>query len=111
MPGSVPYASPAVRMFARELGVDLSQVAGSGRGGRIGKEDVQQVVKGALQGGGAVARVGGSGGGLDLLPWPNIDFSKSGEIETREVDRKGVVQGQGVAIRGELAGCPTKQKK
>ena len=69
MPGSVPYASPAVRMFARELGVDLSQVSGSGRGGRIGKEDVQKFVKGALQGGGAVARAaGGGGGGLDLLP-------------------------------------------
>src|SRR5690606_17420911 len=51
MPGSVPYASPAVRLFARELGVDLSQVAGSGRNGRIGKEDVQQFVKAALQGG------------------------------------------------------------
>src|SRR5690606_18315191 len=52
MPGSVPYASPAVRLFARELGVDLSQVAGSGRNGRIGKEDVQKFVKAALQGGG-----------------------------------------------------------
>ena len=78
MPGSVPYASPAVRMFARELGVDLSQVSGSGRGGRIGKEDVQKFVKGALQGGATPRAAGGGGGGLDLLPWPKIDFSKFG---------------------------------
>src|SRR5690606_38393242 len=51
-PGKVPYASPAVRLFARELGVELSQVSGSGRGGRIGKDDVQQFVKSTMQGGG-----------------------------------------------------------
>ena len=51
MPDKVPYASPAVRLFARELGVDLAQVQGSERGGRIGKEDVQQFVKRALAGG------------------------------------------------------------
>ena len=98
MPGSVPYASPAVRMFARELGVDLSQVSGSGRGGRIGKEDVQKFVKGALQGGGAVARAaGGGGGGLDLLPWPKIDFSKFGEVETRELSRIQKISGANLA--------------
>src|SRR5690606_17353089 len=85
-PGKVPYASPAVRLFARELGVDLSQVSGSGRGGRIGKDDVQQFVKSAMQGGGKAARAGG-GGGLDLLPWPKVDFSKFGEVETRELSR------------------------
>ncbi|MDQ2702405.1 MAG: dihydrolipoyllysine-residue acetyltransferase [Pseudomonadota bacterium] len=97
MPGSVPYASPAVRMFARELGVDLSQVSGSGRGGRIGKEDVQKFVKGALQGGAGAARSGGGGGGLDLLPWPKIDFSKFGEIETRELSRIQKISGANLA--------------
>src|SRR5690606_1976416 len=87
MPGSVPYASPAVRLFARELGVDLSQVAGSGRNGRIGKEDVQKFVKAALQGGAAARAAGGGGGGLDLLPWPKGDFAKFGEVEVREHSR------------------------
>ncbi len=84
LPDKVPYASPAVRLFARELGVDLAQVAGSGRDGRIGKQDVRDFVKSALQAGGAGT---GGGSGLDLLPWPKIDFSKFGEIETRELSR------------------------
>src|SRR5690606_39618703 len=53
IPGKVPYASPAVRLFARELGVDLGQVTGTARGGRITKEDVQKYVKGVLTGGAA----------------------------------------------------------
>src|SRR3546814_4391417 len=81
MPDKVPYASPAVRLFARELGVDLSRVQGSARGGRITKEDVQQFVKGAMAGGGAVAA---GGGGLNLLPWPKVDFSKFGEVRSEE---------------------------
>jgi pyruvate dehydrogenase E2 component (dihydrolipoamide acetyltransferase) len=94
MPGSVPYASPAVRMFARELGVDLSRVQGSERGGRISKEDVQKFVKAALQGGaGAGALAGGGGGGLNLLPWPKVDFAKFGEIETRELSRIQKISG------------------
>ena len=95
-PGKVPYASPAVRLFARELGVDLSQVSGSGRGGRIGKDDVQQFVKSAMQGGGKAARAGG-GGGLDLLPWPKVDFSKFGEVETRELSRIQKLSGANLA--------------
>ena len=90
LPDKVPYASPAVRLFARELGVDLARVAGSARGGRISKEDVQQFVKSALQGGavaGAAGAAAGGGNGLNLLPWPKIDFSKFGEIETRELSR------------------------
>src|SRR5690606_193946 len=98
MPGSVPYASPAVRLFARELGVDLSQVAGSGRNGRIGKEDVQKFVKAALQGGGVAARsAGGGGGGLDLLPWPKVDFTKFGEVEVRELSRIQKISGANLA--------------
>ncbi len=99
LPDKVPYASPAVRLFARELGVDLARVAGSARGGRISKEDVQQFVKAALQGGGA--SVGGAsapaGGGLNLLPWPKIDFSKFGAIETRELSRIKKISGANLA--------------
>ncbi|MGA9334268.1 MAG: dihydrolipoyllysine-residue acetyltransferase [Rudaea sp.] len=94
MPGKVPYASPAVRMFARELGVDLTQVAGSGRKQRILKEDVQQFVKQALAGGGARAA---SGGGLNLLPWPKVDFSKFGEIETKPLSKIKKISGANLA--------------
>ena len=80
MPGVLPYASPAVRVFARELGVDLAQVTGSERGGRISREDVQRFVKGALAGGG-VATTASGGGGLQLIPWPQVDFAKFGEVE------------------------------
>ncbi|RNF82202.1 dihydrolipoyllysine-residue acetyltransferase [Montanilutibacter psychrotolerans] len=100
MPDKVPYASPAVRLFARELGVDLMQVQGSERGGRIGKEDVQKFVKGVLQGGAAAAAPGAAapaGGGLNLLPWPKVDFSKFGAIETRELTRIQKISGANLA--------------
>jgi pyruvate dehydrogenase E2 component (dihydrolipoamide acetyltransferase) len=100
MPDKVPYASPAVRLFARELGVDLSRVKGSERGGRITREDVQKFVKGAMQGGGAAAGAGASmpsGGGLNLLPWPKVDFAKFGEIETRELTRIQKISGANLA--------------
>lgn len=100
LPEKVPYASPAVRLFARELGVDLARVAGSARGGRISKEDVQQFVKSALQGGavaGAAGAATGGGNGLNLLPWPKIDFSKFGEIETRELSRIKKISGANLA--------------
>ena len=100
LPGKVPYASPAVRLFARELGVDLAGIAGTARAGRITREDVQQFVKSALQGG---AVVGGAsapmtnGGGLNLIPWPKIDFSKFGDIETRELSRIKKISGANLA--------------
>jgi pyruvate dehydrogenase E2 component (dihydrolipoamide acetyltransferase) len=96
LPDKVPYASPAVRLFARELGVDLAQVTGSERGGRIGKEDVRKFVKSALAGG---ASAGGAvaGGGLDLLPWPKVDFAKFGEIETRPLSRIQKLSGANLA--------------
>ncbi len=78
MPDRVPYATPAVRLLARELGVDLARVTGSGRGGRILREDVQAFVKQALAGA-APQTAGGSG--LNLLPWPQIDFAKFGAVE------------------------------
>ena len=101
MPDKVPYASPAVRLFARELGVDLSRVSGSARAGRISKEDVQSFVKGVMQGGGAVAATGGAaasnGGGLNLLPWPKVDFSKFGETETVALSRIKKLSGANLA--------------
>jgi len=99
LPGKVPYASPAVRLFARELGVDLLQVSGSARSGRITKEDVQNFVKHALQSGGApAAAVGGaSGGGLNLLPWPKVDFAKFGEIETKPLSKIKKISGANLA--------------
>jgi pyruvate dehydrogenase E2 component (dihydrolipoamide acetyltransferase) len=85
--GGPVYASPAVRRIARELGVDLHRVTGSGRKGRITKEDVQAFVEkgpSAVPAAGAPAgapAAGGPGLGLDLPPWPQVDFSKFGEIE------------------------------
>ncbi len=98
IPGKVPYASPAVRLFARELGVDLSQVDGSAKGGRITKEDVQKYVKGALSGAsaGTPARPA-AGGGLDLLPWPKVDFSKFGEVEEKPLSRIKKISGANLA--------------
>ncbi len=100
LPGKVPYASPAVRLFARELGVDLTQVQGSARGGRISKDDVQGFVKVALQGGdaGVAALVGGPAlAGLALLPWPKVDFARFGEIETRPLSRIRKIAGANLA--------------
>ena len=96
MPGKVPHASPAVRLFARELGVDLGQVSGSARGGRISKEDVQAYVKSVMAGGGA-ARTGGGGGGLDLIPWPKVDFAKFGEVERKPLSRIQKLSGANLA--------------
>jgi len=94
LPAKVPYASPAVRLFARELGVDLMQVTGSERGGRIGKEDVQKFVKAALAGGiAAPVAAAAGGGGLNLLPWPKVDFAKFGEIETKPLSRIQKISG------------------
>jgi pyruvate dehydrogenase E2 component (dihydrolipoamide acetyltransferase) len=97
LPDKVPYASPAVRLFARELGVDLARVAGSARGGRISREDVQNFVKAAMQGGASAAPAAGGGGGLSLLPWPKVDFSKFGEIELREQSRIKKISGANLA--------------
>ncbi len=98
LPDKVPYASPAVRLLARELGVDLDRVVGSERKGRISKQDVQNFVKAALTGGGAPRVSGGAaGGGLDLLPWPSVDFAKFGEIETRPLSRIRKISGANLA--------------
>jgi pyruvate dehydrogenase E2 component (dihydrolipoamide acetyltransferase) len=90
--GSIPHASPSVRKFARELGVDLSRVAGTGIKARITHEDVQNYVKGVMSGAAsaspaASAGKGGSGVGLDLLAWPSLDFSKQGPTELLPLSR------------------------
>jgi len=90
--GSIPHASPSVRKFARELGVDLSKVAGTGIKARITHEDVQNYVKGVISGAasGSAAAAGGKGGsgaGLDLLAWPSLDFSKQGPTELLPLSR------------------------
>jgi pyruvate dehydrogenase E2 component (dihydrolipoamide acetyltransferase) len=98
MPDKVPYASPAIRLFARELGVDLGKVSGSGRKNRITKEDVQNFIKQALAGGGATrAAAGGGGAGLNLLPWPQVDFSKFGEVESKPLSKIKKISGANLA--------------
>ncbi len=72
--GQKPHASPSVRKFARELGVDLARVSGSGAKGRILIEDVQGFVKGVMAGGAAAPAAAGGGAALGLLPWPSLDF-------------------------------------
>jgi pyruvate dehydrogenase E2 component (dihydrolipoamide acetyltransferase) len=81
-----PHASPAVRKFARELGVDLHAVQGTGLNGRIFRSDVQKFVKSAIAAKGRATNMG-VGAALDLAPWPKIDFAKFGEIETRPLSR------------------------
>ncbi|MFS2080491.1 2-oxo acid dehydrogenase subunit E2, partial [Telluria sp. Tellsp99] len=88
------HASPSVRKFARELGVDLNKVKGSGPKGRITQEDVQGFVKSALAAGPTAApAAAGGGAGLNLLPWPSLDFSKFGETEAQPLSRIKKISG------------------
>ncbi|MGE5453434.1 MAG: dihydrolipoyllysine-residue acetyltransferase [Acidobacteriota bacterium] len=90
----VPHASPSVRKFARELGVPLDRVSGSGPKGRITHVDIQQYVKGALsQGQPAAASTGVAAGGLEVLPWPQVDFAKYGPIERQPLSRIKKISG------------------
>ncbi|MDH1304334.1 dihydrolipoyllysine-residue acetyltransferase [Achromobacter sp. GD03932] len=93
-PGQLPHASPSVRKFARELGVNLSKVKGSGPKDRITADDVRGFVKQALAAG-PVAATGGSadGAALGLLPWPKIDFTKFGPIEAKPLSRIKKISG------------------
>ncbi|MDQ5909041.1 MAG: hypothetical protein QG599_1135 [Pseudomonadota bacterium] len=82
------YAGPGVRKLARELGVDLNQVQGSGAKGRILKEDVESFAKGgAVATPAPAATTAGAGVGLDLLAWPKVDFSKFGPVESKPLSR------------------------
>ncbi len=88
------HASPSVRKFARELGVDLAGVTGSGPKGRVLHEDVQAFVKRSLSG---IAAGTAAGGGLSLLPWPVIDFAKFGPVETKPLSRIKKISGANLA--------------
>ena len=84
------HASPSIRRFARELGVDLSKMGGSGEKGRITKDDVQNFVKKSLAGGGTTS----AGGALPgLLPWPEVDFAKFGAVESKPLSRIKKISG------------------
>lgn len=97
----LPHASPSVRKFARELGVPLAEVKGSGPKGRITLEDVQAFTKAVMAGtlqtqaqaAQAPAPAAGTGVGLDLLPWPKVDFAKFGPIERKELGRIKKISG------------------
>lgn len=93
------FASPAIRKLARELGVDLGKVKGSGNKGRITEEDVKTFVKGVMSGQIATgaAPTNGSGVGLDLLPWPKVDFAKFGDVERKEMSRIKKISGGNMA--------------
>lgn len=101
--GKLPHASPSVRKFARELGVPLEEVKGSGQKGRITQEDVMAFTKSVMAG--AVqtlaqqaaapkaAPAAGGGAGLDLLPWPKVDFAKFGPVERKDLSRIKKISG------------------
>lgn len=94
--GVKPHASPSIRKFSRELGVDLVRVKGTGPKGRITHDDVQNYVKSVMAGTAepAAAPVAkGGGAGLDLLPWPSLDFSKFGATELQPLSRIKKISG------------------
>jgi pyruvate dehydrogenase E2 component (dihydrolipoamide acetyltransferase) len=94
--GGKAHASPSIRKFARELGVDLARVPGTGPKSRITQPDVQNFVKGVMAGGAAAApaAAGGAGvGGISLLPWPSLDFSKFGQTELVPLSRIKKISG------------------
>ena len=101
---NLPHASPSVRKFARELGVPLAEVKGSGQKGRITEQDIQQFTKSVMSG--AIQTIasqavntsakGGNGGdlgGMTLLPWPKVDFTKFGPVERKDLSRIKKISG------------------
>ncbi len=91
---SKAHASPSVRKFARELGVDLNRVKGTGPKNRILQEDVQGYVKGVMSAStGSAPTAGADGAALGLLPWPKVDFSKFGAIESKPLSRIKKISG------------------
>ena len=97
----LPHASPSVRKFARELGVPLEEVKGSGLKGRITADDIQAFTKAVMSGAAqtkaqaakAPAASGGDGAGFGLIPWPKVDFAKFGPIERKEMGRIKKISG------------------
>ena len=99
--GSAVHASPTIRAYARELGVDLTQVKPTGPKNRILREDVTGFVKGAMTTGvvpgKTPAATGGGGAGLDLLPWPKVDFAKFGPVDVQPLSRIKKISGQNLS--------------
>ncbi|MEN9545101.1 MAG: hypothetical protein RLZZ598_1934 [Pseudomonadota bacterium] len=97
--GALPHASPSIRKFARELGVPLAEVRGNGPKGRITQEDVRGFVQGVIAGElrtqaqAAKAPPAAGGAGLDLLPWPKVDFTKFGAVERKDLSRIKKISG------------------
>jgi pyruvate dehydrogenase E2 component (dihydrolipoamide acetyltransferase) len=97
--GGLPHASPSVRKFARELGVPLEEVKGTGPKGRITQEDVQAFTKAVMTGeattkaAGARSPGGAGGEALGLLPWPKVDFAKFGPVERKDLGRIRKISG------------------
>ncbi|MEY3782988.1 MAG: dihydrolipoyllysine-residue acetyltransferase [Pseudomonadota bacterium] len=101
---NLPHASPSVRKFARELGVPLAEVKGSGQKGRITDQDIQQFTKSVMSGAiqtiasqatntSAKGNSGGDLGGMTLLPWPKVDFTKFGTVERKDLSRIKKISG------------------
>ena len=101
---NLPHASPSVRKFARELGVPLAEVKGSGQKGRITEQDIQQFTKSVMSGAiqtiasqttntPAKGESGGDLGGMTLLPWPKVDFTKFGTVERKDLSRIKKISG------------------
>jgi len=104
MPSGLPHASPSVRKFARELGVPLAEVKGTGPKGRITQDDVQAFTKAVMAGGvqtpamaastpKAAPGAAGDGAALGLIPWPKVDFAKFGPVERKEMTRIKKISG------------------
>jgi pyruvate dehydrogenase E2 component (dihydrolipoamide acetyltransferase) len=96
--GVLPHASPSIRKLAREFGVPLAEVKGSGLKGRIVEEDVKNFTKAVMSGGARTQAMGassggGDGAGLGLLPWPKVDFAKFGPIERKDLSRIKKISG------------------
>ncbi|HPR45247.1 MAG TPA: 2-oxo acid dehydrogenase subunit E2, partial [Ottowia sp.] len=93
--GKRTHASPSVRQYAREHGVDLASVKASGRNGRIAREDVTAHIKAAMQGGAVPGKAAQAAPGtlLDLLPWPKVDFAKFGPVDTQPLSRIKKISG------------------
>ncbi|MEG1357825.1 dihydrolipoyllysine-residue acetyltransferase [Comamonas sp.] len=99
--GKLPHASPSVRKFARELGVPLAEVKGSGQKGRITTDDIQAFTKSVMAGAvqtlaqqaAAPKSSGGNVGGLEVLAWPKVDFAKFGDVERKDLSRIKKISG------------------
>lgn len=98
--GNLPHASPSVRKFARELGVPLAEVKGTGPKGRITQDDIQGFTKSVMDGSvrtqaqaAKAPASSGGGAGLDLLPWPKVDFTKFGPVERKDMSRIKKISG------------------